>query len=124
MGLVSDRDGYTGVKPTALAAGIRYSVPAGFRLGIGSTDLTGSGIFYDLQRAYGVPKWRAGLRAGVVYGGFVRVAAVEIQLIGLLRVWSVYGFVYGISHLNSHDFTDLPETMKTPAKQQSNEKTQ
>ena len=32
----------------------------------GNGDLTASKIFYDLQRAYGVPGWRAGLRAGVV----------------------------------------------------------
>ena len=32
----------------------------------GNGGLTGSKNFYDLQRAYGVPKWRSGLRAGVV----------------------------------------------------------
>jgi len=32
----------------------------------GNGGLTGSKIFYDLQCAYGVPKWRSGLRAAAV----------------------------------------------------------
>ena len=37
-----------------------------FDWGRGYGDFTASKNFYDLQRAYGVPKWRARLRTGAV----------------------------------------------------------
>jgi hypothetical protein len=41
----------------------------------GNGGLTGSRIFYDLQRAYGVPRWRSGLRAaGVTAAWYLKKA--------------------------------------------------
>jgi len=62
-----DCDGCTGV--SQLHWPTKYFPPClrhDFDWGTGNGGLAGSKIFYDLQRAYGVPKWRSSLRAGVV----------------------------------------------------------
>jgi hypothetical protein len=44
-----------------------------FDCATGNGGLTGSRIFYDLQRAYGVPRWRSGLRvAGVTAAWYLK----------------------------------------------------
>ena len=62
-----DCDGCTGVSD--LYWPTRYFPPClrhDFDFVTGNGGLTGSRIFYDLQRAYGMPKWRSGLRTGAV----------------------------------------------------------
>jgi hypothetical protein len=51
MGLVSDRDGYTGVSQLRWLPESVILYPAEFRMGTGNTDLTGSEILYGMKRA-------------------------------------------------------------------------
>jgi hypothetical protein len=73
-----DCDGCTGVPDMYWPT--KYFPPClrhDFDWTIGNGGLDGSRTFYDLQRAYGMPRWRAGLRA----------AAVTVVWYGWSQMW-------------------------------------